>query len=627
MGIIAETHILIIWSEGLSIKDIVLNDLKKHFVIKQIYKIKWDKDNFLDNLRVFYAHSQKHVSDEEYTAILENKMRHCGSDDFYLVVFEDKQPIYENRMTSSGERNVNTNIFDLKQHFRSISGGGHKIHTSDTVFESNKDLTLLLGKNSKDFNDDYVSFSDEELYVQRNCTGVNGYKDIDELFYVLNNTIDYCVMRNYECLPNEYTLENHGDIDLLVENLNYIKYLTNAKPVFPHLDYRVHYTIKIAGEEVPFDFRYVGDEYYDIKWQLSLLKNKKLFKDTVYIPDDKNYFYSLLYHAYVQKPYVKEDYHERLNPLGKLIKVDYNSSITAKEVKELLDEFLEENQYQYTIAKDSTVYYNKLFVDRISQQESQYGQKISQTQCRYENQLFFSEVYLKEDIITKIASKEIIHNEVKFLKRLEGNKYVPEYICHKEFGTYAMVQMKKIEGKQLSVICKENTFWSKQNIFTCIKDGIAILKTLLEHNISHRDIRPQNLIFGNKDGKPQLSIIDFGWAIDFNDKSPITPFNLGSNFKYGKGQFLDTYSMGKVFNSVFKKFSLTKGYSVNALMNISANDYSDKDKVLKKVNEIYDKNEQFSFTLKDHLILILYKNPLLLKAAKSGDKLLKLIKK
>ncbi len=604
-----ETHTLIIWSNAISQKEVIFQKLRSSFTIKRIFKMQWDKNCFINNLRVFYSHSQKHLSSEKYDELLEKKIEHCGDNEFFLVVYEDESPEYENRQTSSGNRKVNINVFDLKQELRRITGGGHKIHTSDNVFESNKDITLLLGKNIKDFNAEYPDYSVEESIYSDNCTGVDGFQNISQLFYVLNNTIDYVVMRNFECLPAEYTLEGHGDIDLLVEDLNYIKYLTNAKPVYPDLSYRVHHIINIDNYDIPFDFRYIGDDYYDIKWQLEILKTKKVFKDIIYVPDNTNHFYSLLYHAYVQKPAVKDDYHIKLEKLAASINVSYNKQLPQDKAKELLDVFFKEKQYSYTVAEDKTVFYNSLFTQINKINVVDYGRKIAQSQCRYENQVFFSEVYEKEDIITKIASKEIILNEVKYLKKLAESNYVPKYISHNIFDDYGIIQMEKIEGISIALAYKTSGFWTKKNIKICIGDGYKIVKLLAVHNISHRDIRPENLIFRDKKGKRQLYIIDFGWAVDIGDKNSIIPFGLGSKYRYGDGNFSDAYSMGKTILFIVKSFSFTK-QTTKKLMGVLPESYKNKDMV---INELSNSINEIKYTFEDHLKLFLNRYPRLKK--------------
>ena len=148
-------HLMIIWSEASYIYDQAIKYLEDEFIILRMFRIKWTESFFLDNLRMFYSHSQRHLSPSSYTRLLQGKMKHCGTNEFHAIVFEDPQPNYDNRETSNGCRKVNAHVFDLKSRLRAASNGGHKIHTSDDAWETNKDLTLLFGLNTKDFLEAY----------------------------------------------------------------------------------------------------------------------------------------------------------------------------------------------------------------------------------------------------------------------------------------------------------------------------------------------------------------------------------------------------------------------------------------------------------------------------------------
>ena len=106
---------------------------------------------------------------------------------------------FSNRPISSGYRRVNSNVFDFKQKLRSDLGGGHIIHANDSVKETNKDLTLLTGLNLQDFkklnSDEWSGRIDK---IENNVFGFNGFKDISELFYLLNSTLDYVVLVKLE---------------------------------------------------------------------------------------------------------------------------------------------------------------------------------------------------------------------------------------------------------------------------------------------------------------------------------------------------------------------------------------------------------------------------------------------
>ncbi|MBO6248553.1 MAG: hypothetical protein J6N54_07070, partial [Bacteroidales bacterium] len=122
----------IIWSSAREYEKIILDDLKSNFKIIKVFAVKWDKERFLDNLKVFYSHSQGHLPPNAYRSLLEGKKRHCGDGEFLVIVFEDPKPDYQLRDTSSGTREVNIRTFEKKAEYRRMTGGGHKIHSSDT---------------------------------------------------------------------------------------------------------------------------------------------------------------------------------------------------------------------------------------------------------------------------------------------------------------------------------------------------------------------------------------------------------------------------------------------------------------------------------------------------------------
>ena len=144
--------------------------------------------------------------------------------------------------------------------------------------------------------------------------GVNGWESFEQLFYVLNSTLDYVILRNFENFPD--TVKDHDDIDFLVRDLDKAIYITNASKVFHQID-RVHYKIKVANKDIFVDFRFLGDDYYDYNWQNNILINKVLTNNNFYRPTDENYFYSLIYHVLIHKTFIAPDYYNKLTNIYK----------------------------------------------------------------------------------------------------------------------------------------------------------------------------------------------------------------------------------------------------------------------------------------------------------------------
>ena len=214
-----EIHLFIIWENALYKKQEILEDIEKNFEILKKYIITWDLDKFSENLSRFYGTNLPKGSGKE---------QHCGTGPFMLIIVKDKNPKYEKRGTSKGDKIVNTNMFDKKTYYREITGGGHKIHATNDVSETNHDLTLLIDKSIQDFLKENI-VSNEEEKINKNLIGAKGWKNASEMFYVLNNCTNYALLRNYENLPEEIYVNDHNDIDLICKSKEDCAYILNAK--------------------------------------------------------------------------------------------------------------------------------------------------------------------------------------------------------------------------------------------------------------------------------------------------------------------------------------------------------------------------------------------------------------
>lgn len=344
-----EVHLFIIWEHARTIEQKIISDISKKFRILKIYEVHWSKDKFSENLSRFYGTQLPPNSKKEV---------HVGTNPFLAIIVEDNNPVYEVHTTTKGDKKVNTKLFTSKSEHREWTGGGHKIHASNTTEEADHNLTLLFGKNSKDFIKSIGNKSSLQIEEWHNdLVGSNGWDSLEQLFYVLNNTIKYVVLRNFDPLPNNYYAKNHGDIDLLVSNYDDARFITNATSVFKK-NYRVYSTVKIAEEKIFFDFRHLDDNYYDKAWEEHILNYRK-FKNCFYIPSEEDYFYSLLYHAIIQKPELSSDYKKNLVALAKTNGIKLSqSSFKTNEAIDLLSNFLSTNNYSFTQPNDKSVYFH-----------------------------------------------------------------------------------------------------------------------------------------------------------------------------------------------------------------------------------------------------------------------------
>ena len=302
-----EAHVFIVWSKGLDKRESILKDIAQQFDVLQCIDTTWSKNKFSENLSRFYGENLPKNSSKE---------KHCGTDTFLCVLVRDNNPKYELRETSKGIKPVNINMFDAKQRYRDWTGGGHKIHGSDNKTEAKSNMFLLYGLNY-----DTILESDETNIIKNykdDLIGSHGWQSLDEIFKAFNELSNYIVLRNYINIEDE--LNNlHPDIDILTDNKRLIADIVNGKKTYKDKR-RVQHLVLINGKKVFFDFRFIGDGYYDYKWQQQLLGTRIMYKN-IYIPNTENHFFSLMYHAFLHKEKLISDYVLKLIEFSKVLRV------------------------------------------------------------------------------------------------------------------------------------------------------------------------------------------------------------------------------------------------------------------------------------------------------------------
>jgi len=105
------------------------------------------------------------------------------------------------------------------------------------------------------------------------------------------------------------------------------------------------------GHTVDIGFSKVGDNYYDPKWAVDMLKRRQRNEDGLWVLSAEDHFYELLYHSIVQWPGNHQKAHQsELAHLAHKIGVKYSGSNdnNNKHDKKMLKEFMTEHNYTST---------------------------------------------------------------------------------------------------------------------------------------------------------------------------------------------------------------------------------------------------------------------------------------
>ncbi|MBO7423550.1 MAG: hypothetical protein J6T99_09235 [Oscillospiraceae bacterium] len=338
-----EVHLFILWNNGYSYRDTLIDDLKSRFTIKAIIDFNWQKELFNCNLKRFYGQKLPKNS---------NKMKECGNGPFTAFIVEDPSPVYSLRVTTRGVDSVNINVFDIKERYRRTAKN-NILHATNSEDETEHDVTLLLGKSFDDLDYEAVNLST----VKNDLAGSDGWKSIQELLYVLNHTCKYVVLRNFEEFPDNIQMGEHSDVDILCQDYMSTKLIINGKDSTrcPH---RVQNIVKIGNSFINVDLRHLGDNYLDKKWEKDILNHRELHPKGFYAPNESDYFYSLLYHVLIQKKIISKDYIARIKKMSGSIGIAPIDLAEENMALETLTSYMKQKEYLFAEPKDYTVCYN-----------------------------------------------------------------------------------------------------------------------------------------------------------------------------------------------------------------------------------------------------------------------------
>ena len=343
-----------------------LKDIRKlvgeKFEILLETEIEWSSKHFHSNAQRLYE-APIYVGKKQ-NEIHSSHSEKIGDNKFILFIIKDKNPHYTYAQSVSGKIEMsNINIVNVKYKIRdwisADTGFKYGVHSTNNIHEFFFQVPLLLGveRFKRLLNSEIIL----EPFIKKDLEGANGWKSYEELFTILNLTTNYLVQRGFETLPKE---NPEMDIDFLTDNYQRLASALGGKQNKNQL-YKG--TVIVDNKLISLDLRYVGDKYYDVNWEKEILLNK-VNQNGVYIPREDDYFFSLLFHAKVQKQNVKEKYIKILENLAISLNFKWYKTAYLEDnlmIGRILNGFYQSHAYTYENPVDKGVYKNKAVINLL----------------------------------------------------------------------------------------------------------------------------------------------------------------------------------------------------------------------------------------------------------------------
>lgn len=154
----------------------ILADLAAHFTVLDVLEVTWTPDEtFSRNLSRMYGDALPPGSDKEV---------HCGTGPCLAVVVQDRRPRFGLRRTGRGRQVLNSSVFDARLRYRRWTGGGYRVHASDSTAETERNLVLLFGAGTADFHSRRPSRDGARVHAT-DPVGTHGWASLDQLLLAL----------------------------------------------------------------------------------------------------------------------------------------------------------------------------------------------------------------------------------------------------------------------------------------------------------------------------------------------------------------------------------------------------------------------------------------------------------
>lgn len=555
----AELHLIVLWEKARGQQQRIVDDVQQHLTLLQAYEIEWSPERVADNFSRFYGVKLPVQSQKE---------SECGTGAFLLLVVRDDAPKHGYVETTRGHERANLTLFGLKAKYRAWTNGGCKVHTTNSVAETNHDACLLLGKNYDDLSAGVPAVWDGSITpLKRDLTGADGWDSLQQFFYTLNATTEYVVLRGFEHLQETLNSTEHGDIDCMVRHSTDAALLVGGRDLNPHG--RPHYLVRIGEQQVFIDIWDIRNHYHDPKWDDNILRTAVLHEGLIRVPCTENYFYMMVHHCLINKRKVAGDYPALLADLftrtGLADHYDTAAYPSPFDLYlDLLQQFMKERGYRYTRPRDKTVFYSEKLV-----KAQEITERLQSEFDMHKVRVWHAEKVGNADELFLTAEDS---GGTRFFIRSGGGQglyrrafrmgkalwdMAPESFIrpcyYREQEGFCCLICEFVEGESLETTLESGTLTDerKNGLIARLRD---IHRALAASDVLHRDIRPAHLFISGS----EMKLSGFGLAVSKTHFSelpllkadPLQNYHLGEGYNPEPCVWDDSYSLLRVLERI-----------------------------------------------------------------------------
>ncbi|MEM7553714.1 MAG: Ycf66 family protein [Cyanobacteria bacterium P01_A01_bin.84] len=106
------------------------------------------------------------------------------------------------------------------------------------------------------------------------------------------------------------------------------------------------------------------------------------------------------------------------------------------------------------------------------------------------------------------TARRLFNSEAEILETLGNHDQIPRLLAYFEENEEFFLVQELVVGHPLSTEINEGQSWNESQVMQTLEDVLSILEFVHSYGVIHRDIKPDNLIRRDSDGK--LVLIDFG---------------------------------------------------------------------------------------------------------------------